>query len=96
MTAPSSGYSGTPANDVRMESAAEDADTRAWATEVAQACDQLPPIEREVLLLAYCGKRSQSDIARQLGLSLATVSAGIAEGLRRISARVDPRGHLRA
>lgn len=46
----------------------------------------LPPEQREVLALAYFGDRSQSDIARELGLPLGTVKGRVAAGMRKLTA----------
>ncbi len=49
------------------------------------ALAMLPPEQREVVVLAYFGDRSQTEIARELGLPLGTVKGRAALGLRKLS-----------
>lgn len=51
-----------------------------------EALAALPSEQREVVELAYFGDRSQSEIARELGLPLGTVKSRAALGLRKLTA----------
>ena len=56
------------------------------ARRLHDALATLPPEQREVVELAYFGDRTQSEIARELGLPLGTVKSRTAQGLRKLSA----------
>ena len=49
------------------------------------ALDQLPAVERKVIELAYFADRSQSQIARDLGVPLGTVKSWSRRGLNRLA-----------
>ena len=61
------------------------AERYARAHEVRSALIRLPVEQREVLVLAYFGGYTQSEIARRLDLPLGTVKARAFRGLRRLA-----------
>jgi RNA polymerase sigma-70 factor (ECF subfamily) len=69
------------------------------ACEVHDALSRLPDEQRVVLMLAYFGEYSQSDIAAYLGIPLGTVKARTFRGLRRLGRLLhssdDPQYHPR-
>ncbi len=67
------------------EDGRELAERYARRQEVREALDRLPDAQREVLMLAYFGCLSQSEIAMQLGVPLGTVKARSFRGLRRLA-----------
>lgn len=56
---------------------------------VAAALAELLPQQRRVLVLAYYGERSQSQIAALLGMPLGTVKSRTRDGLRRLREQLD-------
>jgi RNA polymerase sigma factor (sigma-70 family) len=67
------------------EDGRELAERYARAHEVRDALTRLPDEQREVLVLAYFGCFTQSEIARHLELPLGTVKARTFRGLRRLA-----------
>ena len=63
----------------------ETAERFAWAFDVRRALDQLPPAQREALVLAYFGGLSQTEIATRIDAPLGTVKTRTARGLKRLS-----------
>jgi RNA polymerase sigma-70 factor (ECF subfamily) len=61
------------------------AERYARAREVRNALNSLPPEQREVLVLAYFGSYTQSQIATYLEIPLGTVKARAFRGLRRLA-----------
>ena len=64
----------------------------ARASEVRGALERLPAEQREVLVLAYFGDLTQTEIADRLGLPLGTVKARAFRGLRRLAGLLTPAG----
>jgi RNA polymerase sigma-70 factor (ECF subfamily) len=62
----------------------EAVETRELRREVQAALEQLTPLEREALELAYYGGLSQSEIAERLGVPLGTVKSRMFAGLARL------------
>ena len=62
----------------------ETAETRELRREVQAALEQVTPLEREALELAYYGGLSQSEIAEKLGVPLGTVKSRMFAGLARL------------
>lgn len=58
---------------------------------LAQALGRIPPEQRRVILLAYFGGMSQSEIAIQLKVPLGTVKKRIRLGLQKLRAALSPR-----
>lgn len=58
---------------------------------LAQALGRIPPEQRRVILLAYFGGMSQSEIAIQLQVPLGTVKKRIRLGLQKLRAALSPR-----
>jgi RNA polymerase sigma-70 factor, ECF subfamily len=69
---------GEPQVDVGLEVAAQ---ADGLAKEARRALDQLPPSEREAILLAYLGGRACSETARLLGVLEGSVKSHIRSGL---------------
>lgn len=67
-----------------------DLDGLADAWEVAAALEQLPAVQREVLLLAYRDDLSQSAIAGVLGIPLGTVKSRTYHALRGLAGMLEP------
>ena len=72
-------------DDVVAEDGRELAERYAGAHEVRAALNRLPDAQREVLVLAYFGSFTQSEIATHLGVPLGTVKARSFRGLRRLA-----------
>jgi RNA polymerase sigma factor (sigma-70 family) len=72
-------------DDVAGEDGRELAERYARAHEVRDALSRLPDEQREVLVLAYFGSLTQSEIATHLGVPLGTVKARSFRGLRRLA-----------
>jgi RNA polymerase sigma-70 factor (ECF subfamily) len=66
------------------------AERYARAREVRNALNSLPPEQREVLVLAYFGSYTQSQIATYLEIPLGTVKARAFRGLRRLADILTP------
>jgi RNA polymerase sigma factor (sigma-70 family) len=66
------------------------AERYARAHEVRSALIRLPVEQREVLVLAYFGGYTQSEISRRLDLPLGTVKARAFRGLRRLAELLIP------
>lgn len=80
-----------PGGDGLLEPVGElDLEGLAQAWEVATALEQLPPVQRQVLLLAYHDDLSQSTIAEVLGIPLGTVKSRTYHGLRALAAILEP------
>ena len=62
----------------------ETAETRELRRSVQAALEQLTPLEREALELAYYGGLSQSEIAEKLGVPLGTIKSRMFAGLARL------------
>lgn len=71
--------------EVVGEDGRELADRYARRCEVRDALDRLPDVQREVLVLAYFGRFTQSEIATHLGVPLGTIKARSFRGLRRLA-----------
>lgn len=56
-----------------------------------RALGDLPPEQREVLLLSYFSGMSHQDISRRLALPLGTIKTRIRLGMLRLRERLDPR-----
>jgi len=72
-------------DDIPGEDGRELAERYARSHEVRSALIRLPEEQREVLVLAYFGGYTQSEIARRLDLPLGTVKARAFRGLRRLA-----------
>ena len=72
-------------NDIPGEDGRDWAERHARALEVRSALIRLPEEQREVLVLAYFGGYTQSQIATYLDLPLGTVKARALRGLRRLA-----------
>jgi RNA polymerase sigma factor (sigma-70 family) len=72
-------------DDVAGEDGRELAERYARAHEVRAALTRLPDEQREVLVLAYFGRFTQSEIATHLDVPLGTVKARAFRGLRRLA-----------
>jgi RNA polymerase sigma factor (sigma-70 family) len=71
--------------DVVGEDGRDLAERYARGHEVRDALSRLPDEQREVLVLAYFGRFTQSEIAAHLELPLGTVKARAFRGLRRLA-----------
>ncbi len=71
--------------DVAGEDGRELAERHARAQEVRDALNRLSDEQREVLVLAYFGRLTQSEIATRLDVPLGTVKARAFRGLRRLA-----------
>jgi RNA polymerase sigma factor (sigma-70 family) len=71
--------------DVAGEDGRDLAERYARGHEVRDALSRLPDEQREVLVLAYFGRFTQSEIATHLELPLGTVKARAFRGLRRLA-----------
>ena len=71
--------------EVVGEDGRELAERYARCYEVRDALNRLPDEQREVLVLAYFGRFTQSEIATHLGVPLGTVKARSFRGLRRLA-----------
>ena len=76
--------------DVAGEDGRELAERYARAHEVRDALNRLPDEQREVLVLAYFGHFTQSEIATHLEVPLGTVKARAFRGLRRLAQFLNP------
>ena len=72
-------------DEVVGEDGRELAERYARCYEVRDALNRLPDEQREVLVLAYFGSFTQSEIATHLGVPLGTVKARSFQGLRRLA-----------
>ena len=71
--------------DVVGDDGRELAERYARRYEVREALNRLPDAQREVLVLAYFGRFTQSEIATHLDVPLGTVKARAFRGLRRLA-----------
>ena len=71
------------------EIALSDKETRA---SIREALDSLDPVERRVIVLAYAGGLSQSEIATSLGWPIGTVKTRTRRALRRLRDRLEASG----
>jgi RNA polymerase sigma-70 factor (ECF subfamily) len=71
--------------DVAGDDGRELAERYARCHEVRDALNRLPDEQREVLVLAYFGRFTQSEIATYMDLPLGTVKARTFRGLRRLA-----------
>jgi RNA polymerase sigma factor (sigma-70 family) len=76
--------------DVVGEDGRELAERHARRYEVRDALNRLPDEQREVLVLAYFGRFTQSEIATHLDVPLGTVKARAFRGLRRLAQFLSP------
>jgi RNA polymerase sigma factor (sigma-70 family) len=76
--------------DIAGEDGRELAERYARSHEVRSALIRLPEEQREVLVLAYFGGYTQSQIATYLDLPLGTVKARTFRGLRRLAKLLNP------
>jgi RNA polymerase sigma factor (sigma-70 family) len=72
-------------DDVAGEDGRELAERYARCHEVRDALSRLPDEQREVLVLAYFGRLTQSEIAMRLDVPLGTVKARAFRGMRRLT-----------
>ena len=72
-------------DDIPGEDGRELAERNARSHEVRSALTRLPEEQREVVVLAYFGGYTQSEISRRLELPLGTVKARAFRGLRRLA-----------
>jgi RNA polymerase sigma factor (sigma-70 family) len=72
-------------DDISGEDGRELAERYARSHEVRSALSRLPEEQREVLVLAYFGGYTQSEISKRLELPLGTVKARAFRGLRRLA-----------
>jgi RNA polymerase sigma factor (sigma-70 family) len=77
-------------DDISGADGRELAERYARSQEVRSALIRLPEEQREVLVLAYFGGYTQSEISRRLGLPLGTVKARAFRGLRRLATLLIP------
>jgi RNA polymerase sigma-70 factor (ECF subfamily) len=77
---------GSAGPDVVPEVALADKETRA---SIQEALASLPPLERRVIVLAYDGGLSQSEIAASLGWPIGTVKTRTRRALRHLRDRLD-------
>jgi RNA polymerase sigma factor (sigma-70 family) len=63
----------------------ETAERFAWAESVRAALAELPEVQREVLVLAYFGGLSQTQVAAQVDAPVGTVKSRMARGLQRLA-----------
>jgi RNA polymerase sigma factor (sigma-70 family) len=80
--------------NVAGEDGRELAERYARAHEVRDALNRLPYEQREVLVLAYFGRFTQSEIATLLEVPLGTVKARTFRGLRRLAHFLSPGHHV--
>jgi len=77
-------------DDICGEDGRELAERYARSHEVRSALIRLPVEQREVVVLAYFGGYTQSEISRRLELPLGTVKARAFRGLRRLAKLLTP------
>jgi RNA polymerase sigma factor (sigma-70 family) len=77
-------------DDIPGEDGRELTERYARSHEVRNALIRLPEEQREVLVLAYFGGYTQSEISRRLDLPLGTVKARTFRGLRRLAKLLIP------
>ena len=77
-------------DDISGEDGRELAERYARSHEVRSALTRLPEEQREVLVLAYFGGYTQSEISKRLDLPLGTVKARAFRGLRRLAKLLIP------
>ena len=77
-------------DDIPGEDGRELTERYAHSHEVRNALIRLPEEQREVLVLAYFGGYTQSEISRRLDLPLGTVKARAFRGLRRLAKLLTP------
>jgi RNA polymerase sigma factor (sigma-70 family) len=77
-------------DDIPGEDGRELAERYARSHEVRSALIRLPVEQREVVVLAYFGGYTQSEISRRLELPLGTVKARAFRGLRRLAKLLTP------
>jgi RNA polymerase sigma factor (sigma-70 family) len=78
-------------DEIAGEDGRELAERYARAREVRNALNRLPTEQREVLVLAYFGGYTQSEMATYLELPLGTVKARAFRGLRRLAELLTPK-----
>ncbi len=71
--------------DLTGDDGRETAERLVWADEVRAALEMLPPLQREVIELAYFEGYTQTEIAVALGIPLGTVKTRTSRGLQRMA-----------
>jgi RNA polymerase sigma factor (sigma-70 family) len=71
----------------------EDVELAERRSEVRAALAELPPAQRQALLLAYFGGYTQREVAALVGVPLGTVKTRMAAGMRKLKAVLEDAGH---
>jgi RNA polymerase sigma factor (sigma-70 family) len=70
----------------------EMAERYGWADEIRNALGLLPPLQREVIAMAYYDGYSQTEIASRLDIPLGTVKTRTSRGLQRLAGLLERGG----